>query len=132
MTEQNERLIFAKRLNNLMTLWGKSQTDLMKDLDLPSATVSSWVNGLRLPRMDKLKMLANYLGVSVPTILGYDVENTESPTNDKINMNYGELAKLDALKDLALELNDAGQQEAVRQVELLTKIPEYRKEDKPE
>lgn len=132
MTEQNERLIFAKRLNNLMTLWGKSQTDLMKDLDLPSATVSSWVNGLRLPRMDKLKMLANYFGVSVPTILGYDVENTESPTNDKINMNYGELAKLDALKDLALELNDAGQQEAVRQVELLTKIPEYRKEDKPE
>lgn len=29
-------------------------------------------------------------------------------------------------------LNESGQKEAVRQVELLTKIPEYRKEDTPD
>lgn len=57
------RKIFASNLNYYMQINGKNQTDLMKDLGLKSATISSWCNGLKLPRMDKIEELAEYFGI---------------------------------------------------------------------
>lgn len=43
-----------------MDLYGKSQIDLINDLGLNKSAVSTWCNGTRLPRMDKVNMLAEY------------------------------------------------------------------------
>lgn len=61
--------VFSKNLKYAMRIKHKTQMDLMKHLGFPSATVSSWVNGLRLPRMDKLKLLADYLEVDISALL---------------------------------------------------------------
>ena len=44
------------------------QTDIVRDLNINSSTVSNWCNGVMLPRPDKLKLLADYLGVTVGTL----------------------------------------------------------------
>lgn len=61
--------IFSKNLNELMIATGKHQVDLMRDLKISSSTMSNWCNGLKLPRMDKVQMLADYFGVEVTDLL---------------------------------------------------------------
>lgn len=57
------RKIFSNNLNYYMQINGKIQDDLVKDLGLKSSTISSWCNGQKLPRMDKIVMLSNYFGI---------------------------------------------------------------------
>lgn len=69
MPEKNNKTIFSKNLQYLMKQKKVSQLDLMKELHLPSATVSSWVNGTRMPRMEKIQMLATYFDVDISALL---------------------------------------------------------------
>lgn len=57
------RKIFSNNLNYYMQINGKIQDDLVRDLGLKSSTISSWCNGQKLPRMDKINLLANYFGI---------------------------------------------------------------------
>ena len=58
------RKMFSKNLNRIMREKNKTQTDLINDLKLNKSAVSTWVNGTRLPRMDKVDLLANYFQVN--------------------------------------------------------------------
>ena len=72
LDEDYYKKIFSKNLKKYMQMYDKSQTDLIEDLGLNRSSVSTWVNGTRLPRMDKVDMLANYeesFAVKIP-ILG--------------------------------------------------------------
>ena len=64
MSEDKFKAIFSKNLRYYMDLKGKTQIDIINDLDINKSSISSWVNGTRLPRMDKVEMLARYLGIS--------------------------------------------------------------------
>lgn len=64
MSEDVFKLIFSKNLRYYMSQEGKTQIDIVNDLGINKSSISSWVNGTRLPRMDKIEMLAQYLGVS--------------------------------------------------------------------
>lgn len=69
MSEEEYRKVFVKKLAYYMQLNGKNQMDLMRDLDLKSATVSSWCTGKKLPRMDKIQMLADYFNIEKSDLL---------------------------------------------------------------
>lgn len=69
MSEEQYRKKFGKRLSYYMSINGKNQMDLMNDLSLSSSTISSWCNGVRLPRMEKIEMLANYFGIEPSDLL---------------------------------------------------------------
>jgi transcriptional regulator with XRE-family HTH domain len=64
MSEDKFKAIFSKNLRYYMNLKHKTQIDIINDLDINKSSISSWVNGTRLPRMDKVEILARYLGVS--------------------------------------------------------------------
>jgi repressor LexA len=64
MSEDKFKAIFSKNLRYYMNLKRKTQIDIINDLDINKSSISSWVNGTRLPRMDKVEILARYLGVS--------------------------------------------------------------------
>lgn len=64
MSEDKFKAIFSKNLRYYMNLKHKTQIDIINDLNINKSSISSWVNGTRLPRMDKVEMLARYLGVS--------------------------------------------------------------------
>jgi transcriptional regulator with XRE-family HTH domain len=53
--------VFSRNLRFYMDRNNKSQVDLITDLGFNKSSVSTWVNGSRLPRMDKVDVLAEYL-----------------------------------------------------------------------
>lgn len=60
---------FPKALQYYMSLNGKRQQDLIKDLGISSATLSQWVNGKMFPRMDKVEKLAEYFRITSTELL---------------------------------------------------------------
>ena len=75
MLDDKYKKIFSKNLNYYMNLKGKTQTDIINDLDINKSAISSWCNGTRLPRMNKVELLANYLNISVSDLIGNNNEN---------------------------------------------------------
>lgn len=61
--EVQYRKNFASNLNYYMQINGKIQDDLIKDLGIKSSTLSSWCTGVKMPRVDKIEMLAKYFGI---------------------------------------------------------------------
>lgn len=61
--------IFAKNLNYYMNLRGKTQTDIIESLNINKSAISSWCNGTRLPRMNKVQLLADYLNVNLSDLI---------------------------------------------------------------
>ncbi len=64
MSEESYQKIFSKNLNYYMAQNNKSQTDLVNDLGFNKSAVSTWCNGTRLPRMDKVEALARYFNIN--------------------------------------------------------------------
>lgn len=61
--------IFSKNLRYYMSFCNKTQVDIINDLNINKSAISTWVNGTRLPRMDKIDMLAKYFHISRSDLL---------------------------------------------------------------
>ena len=61
--------IFAENLSRLIEMCGKQPADIVKDLGIPCSTLSEWLNGKKFPRMNKVVMLAEYLGCDVSDLV---------------------------------------------------------------
>mgnify|MGYP003304684355 CR=1 FL=1 len=59
----DSRNIFAENLQKYMDENNVSRKDLSEALKISYYTVTSWVNGSKYPRMDKVEMIANYFGI---------------------------------------------------------------------
>lgn len=55
--------VFANNLKKYMELNGKSRREVCAALGYSYFTFSDWVNGKKMPRMDKVEQLANYFGI---------------------------------------------------------------------
>lgn len=64
MTDDMYKRIFSKNLRYYMSLNHKEQIDLINDLGFNKSAVSTWCNGTRLPRMDKVDTLARYFHIN--------------------------------------------------------------------
>ncbi len=60
MNEKYYGKIVGKNLKRIAYEHRKTQADIAKDLGLSKSTVSSWMNGTRVPRMDKIDLLCHY------------------------------------------------------------------------
>lgn len=69
MEESIYKKIFSENLRYYMSINDKSQIDLINDLKLNRSAVSTWCNGTRLPRMDKVDLLAKYFGITQSDLL---------------------------------------------------------------
>ena len=66
-TNKNEdefKIIFSRNLKKLMSINNVTQKKLVSDLGINKSTISSWVTGARLPRMDMVQLLADYFNVN--------------------------------------------------------------------
>lgn len=64
MSDDFYKKIFSKNLRYYMELNQKEQIDIINDLGFNKSSVSTWYNGTRLPRMDKVDALAKYFGIN--------------------------------------------------------------------
>ena len=69
MNNEEYGKIIAKNLRRIMYDSGKTQADVARDLKINKATISSWMNGTRIPRMPNIDLLCHYFNVSRADIM---------------------------------------------------------------
>lgn len=80
MIDDQFKRIFSNNLKKYMELHGKSQIDLINDLGFNKSAVSTWCNGTRLPRMDKVDALARYFNINRSDLIEDKSEYLQSST----------------------------------------------------
>lgn len=83
MGEDYYKKLFSNNLRHYMELNGKTQTDLINDLHVNKSAVSTWCNGTRLPRMDKVDMLAKYFNIKRSDL----IEDKQDSDDDSYYLN---------------------------------------------
>ena len=79
MLDDRYKKIFAENLKYYMKLHNKNQADLINDLGFNKSSVSTWCNGTRLPRMDKVDILAKYFDINRSDLIeDKDTEHKQS------------------------------------------------------
>ena len=58
-----------KKFAGLLAKTNKTAYQVSKETDIPQSTLSDWKRGRSTPKMDKLKILADYFGVSIEYFL---------------------------------------------------------------
>lgn len=69
MKEDKFKEIFSDNLKFYMIIKNKIQDDFVRDLNINKSTISSWCNGTRIPKMDKIQEVATYLGINISDLL---------------------------------------------------------------
>lgn len=77
MSEDDYREVFSKNLNYYMHKNNVKQIDLVNTFHLSKSAISNWCNGIKIPRMDKIEMLADYFGITKSALL----EKEKTPKN---------------------------------------------------
>lgn len=92
--------VFSKNLQKHMALNGKSRKEVCQALGYSYFTFSDWVNGKKMPRMDKVEQLANYFGIKKSDLI--EETKKEQPTE------YDGLPeKKKAFIDKVMQMSDA-------------------------
>lgn len=78
MSEEEYKRIFSKNLRYYLELDGKTQADLCEYMKVSSAAVSDWCNGKKMPRMDKIQAICNWLRIEKSDLLEDKARKTSS------------------------------------------------------
>lgn len=109
---------FAKALNYYLNLKGKTQQDLINDLQFSSSTVSQWSTGKSFPRMDRVKIIADYLGIDKTDLL----KDPEIFSKEKFNTDPELIAELLDRKPLLYDLFKNAITLPEKDLKMLTKL----------
>lgn len=93
----DSKVIFSRNLTRYMENAGKSRIDVCHDLGISYYTYTDWIKGKKLPRMNKVQMLAEYFGINVSDLI------EEKPTAE---MGDGLTVSQRKLFEIAKELPD--------------------------
>lgn len=113
MSEQEYAKIISKNLRRIMYEHGKTQADVAKDLKISKATLSSWMNGTRIPRMPNIDMLCHYFNITRVELMeeydevsktGHDKEYYDPETLEMAQALYDD-PELRALMKAAMSVN---------------------------
>ncbi len=80
MSIYETKKIFSENLCRLLSQSGKTQLDLAMQLGVAPSSVSSWCNGEKMPRMDKVERMAQYFNVPTSSL----IENCMVPKHNNL------------------------------------------------
>lgn len=98
---------------------GLTQKQLGTLLGSTQQMIAQYESGKHIPKVDTVNKIAKALDVDPFSLYSFDMAS-------EVLSKHGE--KGNRINNLFHQLNDTGQDKAIEQVEMLTKIPEYRKE----
>jgi transcriptional regulator with XRE-family HTH domain len=81
MSELGNKDVFSANLTYYLAQKDVMQKDLAKHLGISQASVNDWIKKRTYPRMDKLQMTAEFLGVKMTDLV--EPRNKMSSTEDK-------------------------------------------------
>lgn len=108
-------MTLGSRIKQARKKAGITQKELARKLNIAEITVRQYENDKRQPRLEFLENIADALNVDV-----WNLYNYYKLSSDPF------LQEMDQLRS---ELNEKGQEKAIEQVNLLTRIPEYQSND---
>ena len=76
MLQSIRKVISMSKLRELRKARNMTQSELAKEIKVSEKTISRWEKEETLMKANKAKVLADYFGVDVPYLLGYDVDLT--------------------------------------------------------
>lgn len=99
MSEEKIKEIFSRNLTLYLSERGKTQADLSRHMNVSTATVSDWCNGKKLPRLDKIQSICNWLMIEKSDLL----EEKEKKATQKTIFEQQNMIKIsDEARDFAL------------------------------
>ena len=110
--------IIAKNLKRIAYERHKTQADIVKDLHFDQSTVSTWMNGTRVPRMKKIDKLCEYLNCTRADLMEEDTTDRETQTSDE-----------EKLLRLFRSLSYEGKSSVLSYIAVMSNMPEYAKKD---
>lgn len=76
MSTREYAKIVSRNIRRIASDQNRTQADIARDLHLNKATVSSWMNGTRVPKIENIDMLCHYFNVTRADIME-DVGNIQ-------------------------------------------------------
>lgn len=84
MATYETKRIFGNNLSNILDAKGITQVELANEIKVATSSVSYWCNGEKMPRMDKIEMIAEFLCVTKSDLLEERVTRQSVPSDDDI------------------------------------------------
>ena len=114
MPDDYYKKVFSKNLNYYMKEKGVTQIDIINDLGINKSAISTWCNGTRLPREDKIDLLAKYFNITRSDLMeeGGAQQNKRSKSEERILKIYN-------------DLNNTGKDKVVDYAKDLSQNPSY-------
>ena len=100
MSDELYKKIFSSNLRKYMSLNNKTQVELINDLGFNKSAVSTWCNGTRLPRMDKVDALAKYFGIRRSDLIEDKSESKIKPTTIPVLGSVPAGIPIEAIQDI--------------------------------
>ncbi len=91
MTAEELKRVFSRNLKNIMERCGKTQKDIVDNLNFRQATVSDWLNGKKYPRMDKVELLAKYFNVPITALIQKNDNTVLTAAEERLIEKYRQL-----------------------------------------
>lgn len=123
---------FSENLKQLRLEASMTQKELAQKLNVSQNAIFNWENEKREPSLEMIDQIAYFFNVSSSYLLGHTkLRNTLKYALDKATILHTDNDYLIKIVRLFSTLNESGQQKAVKQIDLLSKIPEYQKASAP-
>lgn len=90
MTDDEQKKIFGKNLSKYVSLSGKEQKEIAKDLGYAPTTFNTWCVGKIIPSMGKVQRIADYFGIGKSDLLD------ERLSEENANLDFALLTDNDA------------------------------------
>lgn len=79
MNDVEQKKIFSKNLNNLLSHRNKTQKEVADAISVSPQTFNTWCQGIALPRMGKVQRLADYFNIEKSDLIDEKKESPEKP-----------------------------------------------------
>lgn len=123
-------MTFGERIRKIREENGLSQRELGERMGVKQQTIAQYERAVNIPKLETINKIANALNVMPFELFRNDKEGFSTYSRMRFIEAYYQSKEGQLTKHFEC-LNDTGQDKAIEQVELLTKIPEYRKDEEP-
>lgn len=100
MNEYDTKKIFSKNLSKVLSENGMTQAELASEMGVAASSVSSWCNGDKMPRMDKIEWISKKFNILKSELLEENLmkpvppeQSTRGMTEEQREAYYRDLHK---------------------------------------
>ena len=120
----------GERIKKYRKQAGLTQEELAQATKLSKMSIRRYENNDRVPSVNTVSLIAFALKIPITAIIGQDKDKwPDCHSRHFTPEQFVNFIDRDHIMRMCEELNDKGIDKAMEQIRLLTKIPEYRKEN---